>query len=74
MKASCPKCGSAAKFVSQTPRTIDFSEALFKCENPKCGGDVLAEVHFSMRKAAVEQCFSASASNPSQSVQIATDC
>ena len=72
MKASCPKCGSAAKFISQTPRTIDFSEALFKCENPKCGGDVLAEVHFSMRRTPAEQCFSHG--SLSAAGNVTTDC
>jgi len=60
VKATCPKCGSPAKFVSQKPYTTDFSEVFFKCENPKCGGDVVAEVTFAMRKAPANQHFSAS--------------
>lgn len=69
MKAHCPKCGSAAKFVSQKPQTTNFAEALFRCENPKCGGEVLAEVTFSMQKVPPEQCFSAGGDG-----RIKTDC
>lgn len=59
MKAHCPKCGSPAKFVSQKPHTMEYAEVVFRCDNPKCGGEVLAEVTFSMRKTPSEQCFSA---------------
>lgn len=63
MKAHCPKCGSPAKFVSQTPHTIDFAEVIYRCSNPKCGGEVRAEVKFSVRKAPAEQCFSGQVTN-----------
>ena len=72
MKAHCPKCGSAAKFVSQQARTIDFSEAVFRCQNPKCGGEVLAELRFSMRKTPASQCFSHA--GEAASVSTNTDC
>lgn len=72
MKANCPKCGSAAKFVSQQARTIDFSEAVFRCENLKCGGEVVAEVRFAMRKTPASQCFSHSG-EPADA-RIHTDC
>lgn len=58
MKGHCPKCGSGAAFVSQKPHTIDLSEALFRCLNPKCGAEIVAEVSFVTRKTPAEQCFS----------------
>lgn len=58
MRAHCPKCGSAAKFVSQKPHTMEYAEVVFRCDNPKCGGEVLAQVTFSMRKTPAEKCFS----------------
>ena len=72
MKAHCPKCGSAAKFVSQQARTIDFSEAVFRCQNPKCGGEVIAEVRFAMRKTPASQCFSHG--GDANAARINTDC
>ncbi len=72
MKAHCPKCGSAAKFVSQKARTIDFSEVVFQCQSPKCGGEVLAEVRFAMRKTPADQCFSHG--GKSVAASISTDC
>lgn len=75
MKAHCPKCGSSAKFISQKPRTIDFSEVFFRCENPKCGGEVLAEVKFAMRATPSEQCFrQASGTDAAGDGYINTDC
>jgi len=56
--AHCPKCGSPAKFVSQKPHTMEYAEVVFRCDNPKCGGEVLAEVTFSMKKTPAKQCFS----------------
>ncbi len=73
MKAWCPKCGSSAKFVSQTPRTIDFTDVTFRCENPKCGSDVLAEVKFGIRKVPDANCFSNGASLPVAG-HVKTDC
>lgn len=58
MRGHCPKCGSAAKFISQRPHTIDFAEVIFRCNNPKCGGDVVAEVKLSVRKESGDRCFS----------------
>ena len=48
--AHCPKCGGAVNFVSQKSHTIDFAEAIFKCANPKCGSEVVAEIKFAIRK------------------------
>lgn len=68
----CPKCGSSAKFVSHKAHTIDFGQVFYRCENPKCGGEVVAEVTFSMRKTPAEQCFSSNV--PDVGDQIKTDC
>ena len=72
MKAHCPKCGASAKFVSQKPHTINFAEVVFRCENPKCGGEVLGEITFSMRKPPQDQCFTAAGSDGNG--RIKTDC
>lgn len=74
MRAHCPKCGSPAKFVSQTPHTIDFAEVLFRCNNQKCGDEVVAEVNFSVRKAPAEECFSGLKANSSAAGFQKTDC
>lgn len=74
MKGHCPKCGSAAKFVSQRPHTIDFSEAVFRCNNPKCGEEVVAEVKFSVRRTPAGQCFSGVGAESSATGRIKADC
>jgi len=73
MKAWCPKCGSAARFISQEAKTINFTNAVFRCENPKCGGEVLAEIHFGMRKTPDAHCFSGGATR-ALTGQASTDC
>ena len=74
MKAWCPKCGSGAKFVSQTNRSIDFTEVLFECVNPKCAGTVRGEMTFGMVKKPDAQCFSSSDAALSVAGQASTDC
>lgn len=59
MIAHCPKCGDVAKFVSQKSPVIGFVEMIFKCQGPKCGAEVVADVHLSARKTPAARCFSA---------------
>lgn len=72
MRAHCPKCGDIAKFVSQQSRTIGLTEAIFKCQGPKCGAEVVADIQFSVRKTPEALCFSAAEKHPDK--QIVTDC
>ncbi len=73
VRAHCPKCGGAVNFVSQKSHTIDFAEATFKCVNPKCGSEVVAEIKFAVRKTPADQCFTSGASNDAPA-QAKTDC
>ena len=72
MNAHCPKCGGVAKFVSQTAISIDFADLEFKCVDPKCGSEIVAEIKFSLRKAPAPHCFSSGSERVDHNVK--TDC
>lgn len=72
MNAHCPNCGDVAKFVSQKSPVIGFVEMIFKCQGPKCGAEVVADVHLSTRKTPAARCFAAAEKPHGKPIE--TDC